>query len=340
MIAVALSGGVDSFASALLLKNKGYKIFGIHFLTGYETNEKKNIEIVQKNAQLLDIKCETINIKEVFQKYIVDYFVDSYQKCLTPNPCMLCNSKIKFTIILDYVLKLGATHLATGHYAKIEKNGKYCLLKGDDKNKDQSYFLALLNQNQLKHALFPLAYETKENIKKLCLSRGFLYSQLNESQEICFIKNQNYSSFLSEQKNFKKSKGPIINTDGKIIGNHQGLHAFTIGQRKGINCPAPWPYYVVKLDHKNNALIVGKKNDLMSYEFNVNNINWIQDQLIKTTQINVRIRYRCKEIPAAIIPKDNNCAAIKFDKPQMAVTPGQVAVFYIDNKVIGGGFIS
>jgi tRNA-uridine 2-sulfurtransferase len=344
-IAVAISGGIDSLVAAFLLKKK-FDVFGIHFITGLE-KEKLDIDFI---ADQLDIEIKTVNIEKDFKKIVVDYFIDSYKNAKTPNPCLVCNPFIKFGIILNFALKNGAQKLATGHYAQIKTSiktdieagietsgNKISLLKGKDKKKDQSYFLAFLKQNQLELASFPLGEFTKEEVKKIAKENNLAPLSAKESNDICFIKDETYSDFLKRQKGFKKKSGLIEDMNGNIIGEHKGIHFFTIGQRKGIGCPAKRPYYVVKKDFETNKITVGFKEDLFSEKCKVSNINWIET-FYEPVKIDIRLRYRHKPAPAMLFPKKNK-AEIVFDNPQSAAAPGQGAVFYIKDKVIGGGFI-
>ena len=353
-VAVALSGGVDSLVAAFLLKQQGHNVVGIHFITGYESEEhtlpscaagfiEKDFKSykISSIADQLEISLEIIDCRNEFRKLVVDYFTKSYKHGDTPNPCLVCNQKIKFGIILNYAQKLGASQLATGHYAQIVKESsvKYRLLKGNDPRKDQSYFLAFLSRNQLQNACFPLGGMEKTDVKKLANENGFTPVTENESQDICFIKGQTYSHFLENQPGFTSEPGCIEDVNGNVIGNHNGLHMFTTGQRRGINCPAEQPFYVIRKDVRQNRLIVGTKDNLQATSCRVSGINWIND--VPETEVNVstKVRYQHQPAPSRLIPESRSNALIEFDHPQFALTPGQGAVFYINNEVIGGGWI-
>ncbi len=366
LTAIAISGGVDSLTAAYLLKKQGHKLIGIHFITGYETRPAYHTNIensansetnsyattasstkdyicqnVSKLAEQLGICIEIIDCSTEFKKNVVDNFIQTYKAGKTPNPCMVCNRSIKFGHVLDVARKMGATHIATGHYARVIKDRKnrYHLLKGIDPQKDQSYFLALLKQKQLAGACFPLGNLTKSEVLKISKEKKLQPIANRESQDICFIKDNNYGYFLEQQQGFKPKPGLIKDLNGNLLGKHKGLHLYTIGQRKGINCPASEPYYVVTIDIKRNILIVGSKKDLLLKECKIIKINWINQEPISLIKVYVRIRYRHKAIEAGLLPIGKQAAIVKFKNPQLSITPGQGAVFYIGDEVIGGGWI-
>jgi tRNA-specific 2-thiouridylase len=364
LIAIALSGGIDSLTSGYLLKQQGYSLLGLHFITGFEdeyqqtgkegisakTNpEETDAELITRFktklapiADQLDIPIEIVDVRQSFKSNVIDYFCRTYQMGQTPNPCIVCNPNIKFGLLLEYALQKGATGIATGHYARINQSsdGYYHLLKGIDPLKEQSYFLSRLNQEQLSHAHFPLAEMIKPAVKALARENGLKTITQAESQDICFIKESNYAAFLSRITDIKLQPGPIVDLNGNQLGMHNGLHLFTIGQRRGINVPAAEPYYVVRIDMAQNHLVVGSKKDLYSKQCNVIEINWINQSPQQPIKVQVRIRYRNKEVPAIVTPLPDQAAWVKFNEPQMAVTPGQAAVFYQDDEVLGGGWIT
>lgn len=346
--AVAISGGVDSMMAALLLKDLGHDVIGIHFITGYETaasflpaREAQRQHAVADIGTQLGIDVEIVDIRSEFQEQIIDYFTRTYQAGQTPNPCMRCNPVIKFGTIWSLARRLGAKHLATGHYARIHKDsaGRLHLLKGRDAEKDQSYFLARLTPRQLAVACFPLGEMTKADVKKLARQKGLHPVTREESQDVCFIKNTSYGQFLARQKGFSPQPGLIETLDGRIIGEHHGLHLFTVGQRRGINCPAAEPYYVVRLDMARNRLVVGAKKDLLASECQVVDINWIQSPPTSPFEVRTRVRYRSREVSSTVFAGNDNTATVRFKAPLSAVTPGQAAVFYRDDEVLGGGWI-
>lgn len=335
--AIAISGGIDSLISAYLLKEQGHKVFGIHFLTGYESRDPY---LIRNIADQLGISLEIRDCSTEFRTEVVDYFTETYQSGRTPNPCLVCNPSIKFGTILAAVRESGASCLATGHYARITKDDSgYHLLRGTDTQKDQSYFLAFLSQEQLAAACFPLGKMTKAAVRKLAEEKGLRPDVKKESQDVCFIKGCSYGEFLARHQELVPKPGPIQDMNGRILGAHKGLHLFTIGQRRGINCPASEPYYVTRIDMARNCLIVGFKKDLLSSECRVTGISWIIQAPRSPIKVHTRLRHRHKAAPSTLTPLDNNWAIVRFETPQSAITPGQGAVFYRGEEVLGGGWI-
>ena len=363
-VAVAISGGIDSLVTAFLLKKQYKNIIGLHFVNGYESgrfdvpelpgpfNAHSHSPVVLSKLptghpmhqiqKQIDIPIHLVDCRRYFQKTVVDYFVDSYRNGLTPNPCMICNPLIKFGILLDLAKKLGASNFATGHYARIDKeNNLYFLQKGVDPLKDQSYFLALIPQKVLPFIRFPLGELTKQQVIEMAKHEKLTPVLKKESQDVCFIQNNSYAKFLSAQNRHIGSPGIITDINGNELGSHKGLHHFTIGQRRGINCPASQPYYVIKIDIKQNRLIVGAKTDLYRSEFKMHHINWFVPKPKTDLAVWVKIRYRHEAVEAILIPPlpDSDAVIIRFKTPQPAVTPGQGAVCYVNYKIIAGGWI-
>lgn len=333
-VIVAMSGGVDSSVSAALLKEAGFDVAGVFMKFWHPKNssgqnrccsvesEKKARMVCQK----LGIPFYVINMEREFKEKVVDYFISEYKAGRTPNPCVVCNYEIKFGLLLDKALKMGGDFIATGHYARIE-GGR--LMKGADKDKDQSYFLWRLNRKQLKRVLFPVGGYKKKEVRELARKFGLITAEASESQEVCFISGQT-DDFL--RKYIKNKPGKIL-FKGKAIGEHQGLWFYTIGQRKGIRLSGG-PFYVVSKDMKNNALVVSKdKKDLMKKEMRVSSVNWIS-KVKFPLKAEVKIRYRHKSANATV-----NKRTVLFDKPQKAITSGQSAVFYDKEELLGGGII-
>lgn len=349
-IAIALSGGIDSLVSASLLKEQGHSVFGIHFVTGHEKTgvspDDASSDRINIFSDQLGIPLEIIHIRDQFEKKVIRYFANAYMNGRTPNPCLVCNPQIKFGMILAHAKKRGASHLATGHYAKVKRldNGRYGLFKGSDMKKDQSYFLSRLTQDQLGRAVFPLGGMTKDQTIALAKNKRLKPAFKSESQDICFIRESTYGEFIKNFSGFTPKNGPITDVKGHILGEHKGLHLYTIGQRRGINIPAERPYYVLNINIKTNSLVVGFKEETFSSCFKATEINWINPPPWTpgnaSIEAEVRIRYRHQQTPSTITPGGGHDAVIRFKTPQSAVTPGQGAVFYKNDQVLGGGWIS
>lgn len=339
-IAIAVSGGIDSLISAYLLRQQGADVFGIHFLTGFEKPAEPGSPTIQDTCRQLDMPVDVVDLSSPFKASVVDYFSAAYQHGETPNPCLVCNPVIKFGALLAEARKRGASRLATGHYARIETvQGGSRLRKGVDAAKDQSYFLARLTPDQLARACFPLGEWTKPRVRALADSLGLRAMNRQESQDVCFIRNHSYADFLMQTAGIRSRPGEIVDTAGRRVGTHDGLHRFTIGQRRGINCPAKAAYYVVRIESQSNRLVVGFKEELYTESCNIRDINWIHDKPEGPMAVDVRIRYRHQAVPATVSPIDEHRAVVWFERPQAAVTPGQGAVFYRGDEVLGGGWI-
>jgi tRNA-specific 2-thiouridylase len=350
-VAVALSGGLDSAVAAALLKKEDYRVLGFHFRTGYERVSGDPIPSrpvsaldswVHRVSQQIGIPLEVVDCSEAFEKEVVRYFVHAYRSGQTPNPCVVCNQRIKFGFLLEKIRALGASTLATGHYARIHRqvDGQCYLMKGVDEVKDQSYFLSRLTQEQLSHAMFPLGIYTKKQVKEMALTLGLKSLREKESQELCFVQHSRYEDFLLDHAESPGRPGPIVNTKGDILGHHEGLHAYTVGQRKGIGIPGPVPYYVIHLDQEKNRLIIGPKSELEAKECTVTDVNWIgAESPDKTISARTRIRYRHREAESVLRPLDPRTVLVRFSQAQYAITPGQAAVFYQGERVLGSGWI-
>jgi tRNA-specific 2-thiouridylase len=338
-VIIALSGGIDSAVAAALLKRAGFDVRGVFMKLVNLPKFKKGEKRAKKISKILGISFITLYLRKEFKKRVINYFLKEHKKGTTPNPCVVCNKEIKFGLFLEKTLNLNADYMATGHYVRKIKNPKFKiqkLLKGKDRNKDQSYFLWKLNQRQLRRILFPIGNYTKKEVKKIAKKLRLPVSKTSESQEICFI-DKTINDFL--RKNIKQKGGRIIDVRGKIIGTHQGLIFYTIGQRKGTNLSGG-PFYVLDKNLKKNILIVTKnKKDLYRNNLIAKNINWISEKPPKLPlKVNVKIRYRQKASLAKIKPKNKNIEVI-FNKPQRAITPGQSIVFYQGQELLGGGII-
>ncbi len=342
VIAVALSGGIDSLVSGYLLKHKYKNVFGIHFRTGYE---KEPVDSSMLEHQLgFPVTC--IDLSKLFEEKVISYFIRTYLEGKTPNPCIICNKEIKFGELMKKAHQMGADFFATGHYATVinpfsfpEKKISHSYLeKAADPKKDQSYFLSMLSGSQLEKIIFPLAGMKKDEVKAFAKTKGIRALQPSESQDICFIQDKTLSKFILEKQNIKSEQGNIVDSDGKIVGRHNGLHQFTIGQRKGINSPAAEAYYVKGIDIKNNILEVCFKKYLSTKKFKVEKINWNADKQEIIPDIMTKIRYSHKGALSTLKMK-GPVGEVEFHEPQNAVTPGQTAVFYYDTRVLGAGII-
>ncbi len=367
-VVVAMSGGLDSSVAAALLKRAGFTVIGVFMkfwseprggstrinadsnadLRGYENRccGSEAEARARKVAKILKIPFYVFNFEKEFKKKIVDYFLEEYKKGITPNPCVVCNKEIKFGLLLEKALALDADFIATGHYTrkKVELNFStgvekvnYKLLSAKDKDKDQSYFLWMLNQKQLKRVLFPIGNYTRAEVERLAKKFRLPFKGVQKSQEICFIKTT-VNDFLS--KYLKPKAGQIVDTQGKILGQHQGIAFYTIGQRKGIKLPQG-PYYVLDKDLKKNLLIVTKdEKDLYKKELVTKDVNWISGKEPKLPlKIKAKIRYRHKNSLATIKSLDGKKIRVIFKKSQRAITPGQSVVFYKGEELLGGGII-
>ena len=352
---VALSGGVDSAVSAALLLEQGWDVAGLTMevvnpecfnaeQSGPEENEKKGklqaSDEARKVAEFLNIPFYTVNLEKEFHKRVIQPFYHDYLYGRTPNPCVVCNRFIKFGLLQEEALKLGAQTFATGHYARITKqNSRYLLSKGIDRKKDQSYFLFYLQQEQLARTVFPLGSLTKDQVRVKAKKMGIPSMNRSESQDICFIPDQDYVGFLENDLHIERSAGDIVHVSGEILGHHQGTYRYTVGQRKGLGIAWAEPLYVVRIDAENNRVIVGEELHLAVSSLRVEDVNWVAPPPVGGFRCKCRIRYRHREAPALVTPLENGGADVIFDESQKGVTPGQAAVFYQDDLVIGGGWI-
>lgn len=347
---VAMSGGVDSSTVAYLLKKEGYDVSGITMVVGpvedYTSDQcclTPAVEDARKVASYLGIPHYTCDFRDVFEKNVINYFCKEYLEGRTPNPCVVCNKTIKFHALLEMARSLGADYFATGHYVRVaydEGRRRWVLKRGLDPSKDQSYVLYNLRQEQLPLLKFPLGVYRKEEVRKIALQAGLPVANKEESQEICFIEDNDYRSFLTERVPKAAQPGIIYDTEGNPVGRHRGVAFYTIGQRHGLNLALGYPAYVVKLDPVRNAVIVGKKEELLSKGLVAKDVNFIAlESLDGPYPAEVKIRYNAKAVPAVISPAEDGDVRVEFREPQRAVTPGQAVVFYEDDLVLGGGII-
>ncbi|HUL22843.1 MAG TPA: tRNA 2-thiouridine(34) synthase MnmA [Thermodesulfobacteriota bacterium] len=351
-VVVGMSGGVDSSTTAGLLKEKGYEVIGATMCIG--TGDKTqgaparccslaDIEDARRVALQIGIPFYVIHLREEFEKEVIQYFCREYLQGKTPNPCILCNEKIKFGSFLNKAMELEADFLATGHYAKLgfdERTGRYLLKKGVDRKKDQSYVLFSLTQDQLRHTLLPLGDLRKEEVRRKAYQLGLRVHDKAESQEICFIQDTSYHSFLLERLKESIEPGSILDRDGNVLGRHRGIPFYTIGQRRGLRLAKGKPLYVIKIDREKNAIVVGGEEEVRSDRFIVEGIRWmVPPETFPFHTAHVKIRYNHPGSEASLFSKGEGILEVKFKVPQKAITPGQAAVFYEGETLLGGGWI-
>lgn len=337
LIYVALSGGVDSAAAAILLKERGYEVRGVTLRLKPRNLADADIADAQKVADRLGIPLEVIDERESF-KTVTDYFCKSYLQGLTPNPCVFCNPNIKIGKLVEHALKNGARYVATGHYSDIIAKDGVFYIKKNPTGKDQSYFLCRLNQHLLSRLMFPLSDLSKDEIRALAESRGIEVAHKKDSQEVCFIPDNDYISFIEKEFRPKALCGDFLSTDGKKLGTHQGIYKYTIGQRKGLGAFGK-PMYVISINAENNTVTIGDNEELFTSKILVNDLNFLSgkapDQCFECF---VKIRCAAKPAKASLTITDNG-ALIEFEQPQRAAAPGQTAAIYIDDILIGGATI-
>ena len=367
-----MSGGVDSSATAALLLEQGYEVIGITLKLWPQdcVNRAEDkccgpqaVTDARAVCHKLDIPYYLIDEAAEFQKHVIQYFADEYKAGRTPNPCVMCNQNLKFGRLIDRANQLGADYIATGHFARIERaenpapvatslcdvqtaqravpTTRYLLRRGRDLKKDQSYFLFSLRQDQLARAMFPLGEKTKSDTREVARHCNLKTADKEESMEICFVPDNDYGRFLELANLAEKHRGEIVDLHGNVLGHHNGIEFYTIGQRRGLGITTPKPVYVVELDAENNRVVVGDESALDRDKFTANHCNWIPfDKLTGPIEVMTKIRYNHPGTPATVTPAGNGSVKVKLHSPQRAITPGQAAVFYQDDLVVGGGWIA
>jgi tRNA-specific 2-thiouridylase len=352
-VMLGMSGGVDSSVAVKILLDQGFEVIGGTMQVipedapnPVQENVCCSLDAVldaKRVADRFNIPHYVLNYRQLFKIHVIDYFVQEYLQGRTPNPCIACNRELKFGELLNQANSLGLDYVATGHYAQIqydEASGRYLLLKGKDSNKDQSYVLYNLNQIQLAHTLLPLGNMTKPEVRELARTLNLQTANKPESQEICFIPDNDYRRFIAENSDQKIQPGNFVDTKGNVIGKHKGIPYYTIGQRKGLNLAMGYPVYVVDIIPEKNLVIVGTKEELACKRFVTVDNNFIAIEALKEPmEVQVKIRYKSQEVPGIIKPLGDGKVEVELLAPQNAITPGQAAVFYLDNSVVGGGMI-
>jgi tRNA-specific 2-thiouridylase len=350
-VVIAMSGGVDSSVSAALLKEQGYEVVGVS-LQLYDPIPKEPVCRIKTCCSLddvldagrvalkLGIDFAVIDMRAEFKQLVVDYFIAEYAAGRTPNPCIRCNELIKFDLLLQKAKELGADYLATGHYARVEADaaGQLRLLTGRDPAKDQSYFLFTLSQAQLQQVLFPVGQLEKSYVRQLAEKFALPVAQKHESQEICFIPDNDYVKFL-ENHGISQNPGEIVIQDGTVIGRHAGLHRYTVGQRRGLGIAWPHPLHVTAIDTARNQLVVGAYEELATTALTAARATWNLKPSVKEFRAACRIRYRHQPADCTVFMQSDDRFTLHFDTPQTSVTPGQAAVLYNGDSVLGGGWI-
>lgn len=353
-VVIGMSGGVDSSVAAYLLKQQGYDVIGVTMQIWQDKSKEayereggccslSAVEDARRVCNKLDIPFYVMNFKQIFEKMVIDYFVDEYLVGRTPNPCIACNKFIKFDALLERSKALEAEYVATGHYARIlydESYKRYIIKKSATPQKDQTYVLYNLNQDQLSHILMPLGDYNKEQVREIARGLDLRTANKPESQEICFVEDNDYGRFINERRGSEIKPGFFVDTKGRRLGAHKGIVHYTVGQRKGLGIALGKPMFVVEIIPEKNLVVLGDETEVFSKELTASEMNFITlEKLKEPIDVKAKIRYSAKEAAAKVIPLDDDRVRVVFEEPQRAITPGQAVVFYQDDILVGGGTI-
>ncbi len=353
-VVVAMSGGVDSSVAAALLVEQGFEVIGVTLeLWGKDVCVSSGTRLccsvrdtmdAKAVAKRLGIRHEVLKLEQTFRTHVIDYFVESYREGLTPNPCIACNHDIKFGALLDWAAAHDAEAVATGHYARLTYDrftGRWILERAVDHTKDQSYVLFTLSQTQLSHTRLPLGGLNKARVREMAQQLGLVTADKPESQDVCFVRDRNKDGFLRRELGVEDEPGLIVDVEGRELGTHRGLLGYTIGQREGLGIALGRPFYVVALDRTNNRLVVGSREHILALSLTAEHVNWVSISAPQyPRRALVKIRSRHEAAPASLIPETPDRVRVEFHEPQSAITPGQAAVFYDGEAVLGGGWIA
>jgi tRNA-specific 2-thiouridylase len=343
IVAIAMSGGVDSAVTAALLVEQGYHAFGITAKMTQEYSRCCADEDIRRAASMcaqLGIEHHVVDVCESFQSEVIDSFMASYLSGETPSPCVICNREIKFGVLLEHARELGADRLATGHYVQTREQGEHVkLLRGVDAKKDQSYFLARLTQDQLRHSLFPLGGLHKREVSQMAADFSLEARKSRESQELCFVTEGTHGEWIDLRSFETQGAGDVVDTEGNVLGQHRGIHHYTIGQRKGLGIAVGHPIFITKIDAEHNRIVVGERDQAVGCDVRLQDVLWSAAAPPPDARLMCQIRYNHRAAPCSVACQDGERLAVTFDEPQFAITPGQLTVLYDDDCVVGSGWI-